>query len=459
MAGQQQQIIETIFNMKRRLLRKDDTSDSEESDTPYNNGMRSLKRRAQYTRHGKPESSADPPPYKKRIEHAGYHRYIIHRNPPRFDPDGDIVENNDEYDDEDDLSTVEEDPYAGIKLEEILMPLSSAADLSTHPALSVAYTSKHLTNLTTEAGAISRNEQLALWRAKNLFTKFIGDIAYVPTGLPDLDDGDVLQEPFIDGTHGTNGVSHTTTNGVSPRPYFQTTENGHTQNGIDAHDVDMEDAVLTNGNHLPNNTTNRHSTAEGTPSQNGARVVNGHLTHTEEHTLRENGNQEVSQAVDHASDVGSENASHRMTTRAQAQATSDPSQPDSPSSLTDFIHPLYTFLVDSIPDREFGLPAAEAEETRLLLLAFVQKQEELSRTATDLYTGMLQGERMRQEIFKAAKAEAHVGEMSDGEDWYDREEWSLEEDLGKGRDEEEDETAVAGKKSTRQRRKPDKEDR
>lgn len=53
----------------------------------------------------------------QRIEHAGYRRYILQRNPPRFDPDGDIVEPSDEYEDEDDLSEVEENPYADIKLE------------------------------------------------------------------------------------------------------------------------------------------------------------------------------------------------------------------------------------------------------------------------------------------------------------------------------------------------------
>lgn len=67
---------------------------------------------------------------------------------------------------------------------------------------------------------------------------------------------------------------------------------------------------------------------------------------------------------------------------------------------------------------------------------------------------------MRQEVFKWAKAEAHVGEMSDGEDWYDREEWGLEGDLVKGRDEEEEEGQVQGKKTTRrQGRRGDKEER
>jgi len=55
--------------------------------------------------------------WSQRIEHAGYQRYILQRNPPRYDPDGDIVEAGDEYEDEDELSTVEENPYADIQLE------------------------------------------------------------------------------------------------------------------------------------------------------------------------------------------------------------------------------------------------------------------------------------------------------------------------------------------------------
>jgi hypothetical protein len=53
----------------------------------------------------------------QRIDHAGYKRYILQRNPPRFDPDGDIVEPDDEYDDEDDLEAVQENPYSDIHIE------------------------------------------------------------------------------------------------------------------------------------------------------------------------------------------------------------------------------------------------------------------------------------------------------------------------------------------------------
>jgi hypothetical protein len=66
----------------------------------------------------------------------------------------------------------------------------------------------------------------------------------------------------------------------------------------------------------------------------------------------------------------------------------------------------------------------------------------------------LKAERLRKEVLHWSKAEAHCGpnrDMSDGEDWYDREEWGLAEDLKKGQDEEEEETTTSGKK-TRARR-------
>jgi hypothetical protein len=165
--------------------------------------------------------------------------------------------------------------------------------------------------------------------------------------------------------------------------------------------------------------------------------------------------------ADDGSDTTSQPISHRMTTRARAHVGSkSPSPPPSPPDTLIPIHPMFKFPMDIIPDRDFGLPAAEAEDTRMMLLALVQKQEQIANAATDLYMGMLQSDRMRQDVFKWAKAEAHVGEMSDGEDWYDRDEWGLDEDLVKGRDEEEEEGGAApGKKSTRQRRRADKDDR
>lgn len=149
-------------------------------------------------------------------------------------------------------------------------------------------------------------------------------------------------------------------------------------------------------------------------------------------------------------------ASHRMTTRAQAHAISKtPSPRSSTPTLVDedapIIHPFFLLPPTAAPDRDFGLPPQEADETRRLLLLYVQKQEEVVRGAQELCYGLLRADRMRKDVFRWTKAESHVGEMSDGEDWYDREEWGLEEDLVKGKEEEEDEVTATGKK-TRQRR-------
>lgn len=158
-----------------------------------------------------------------------------------------------------------------------------------------------------------------------------------------------------------------------------------------------------------------------------------------------------------ANQVDSQPAPHRMTTRAQAQAVSDNSassrtrSASSASWVPPAIHPLYQIPDAALPDRDLGLPAHEAEETRRILIAYVQKQEEVVRGAAKLYDGLLRADRMRKTVLKWCKAEGHVGEMSDGEDWYDKEEWGLEEDLKKGHDDEEEDVATQGKKTRKTR--------
>lgn len=148
----------------------------------------------------------------------------------------------------------------------------------------------------------------------------------------------------------------------------------------------------------------------------------------------------------------------RMTTRAQALATSENNtnssrtRSASPASrVPPAIHPLFLMPPSAHPDRNFGLPPSEAEDIRRMVMLYVQKQEEVCRGAEKLYVGLLRADRMRKTVFKWCKAEAHVGEMSDGEDWYDKEEWGLDEDLRKGHDDEEDDAVTQGKK-TRGRR-------
>jgi hypothetical protein len=113
------------------------------------------------------------------------------------------------------------------------------------------------------------------------------------------------------------------------------------------------------------------------------------------------------------------------------------------------------FLVsDNIrPDKDFGLPSNEAEDTRRLLWSYIQKQEETVRNFTYMLNSLLQADHLKEDVFEWCKAEGHIGEMSDGEDWYDREKWGLGEgeDLKKGADDDEVETAVVEERTTGKR--------
>lgn len=155
----------------------------------------------------------------------------------------------------------------------------------------------------------------------------------------------------------------------------------------------------------------------------------------------------------------------RMTTRARALAaesnsashSSNPTPPLSPSSTNTSlnIHPLYLVPDSAKPDRDFGLYSQEAEETRRLLGLYAQKQEECVRGYEKMLDMLMNAERMRQDVLEWCKADGHVGEMSDGEDWYDRQFWGLDEEgLRKGHDEDDEIGAqgieeVRGKKTRR----------
>jgi hypothetical protein len=150
----------------------------------------------------------------------------------------------------------------------------------------------------------------------------------------------------------------------------------------------------------------------------------------------------------------------RMRTRAQAQAASSNNTPNShslprsttpSSSNTFFIHPYFLAPPSAHPSGDLGLPPVEAEETRRLLQLYIQKQEEIARGSEKIYEGLMRAERLRKLVLKWCKAEGHLGEMSDGEDWVDGEEWGLTEPLKKGQEEEEEDGGAVAKK-TRTRR-------
>ncbi|KAE8354448.1 RXT2-like protein [Aspergillus coremiiformis] len=153
----------------------------------------------------------------------------------------------------------------------------------------------------------------------------------------------------------------------------------------------------------------------------------------------------------------------RMTTRAQANATnsledesgnlsSSPSS-DTLSSLP-IPHPLFLVPDYIRADPDLGLSPMEAEDTRRLLWSYVQKQEETVRGFEHMLECLLRACRMKDDVLEWCKAEGHVGEMSDGEDWYDREKWGLGEgeDLKKGADEDEIEMVEESRASNKRGR-------
>src|SRR5204863_7602684 len=116
-------------------------------------------------------------------------------------------------------------------------------------------------------------------------------------------------------------------------------------------------------------------------------------------------------------------------------------------------HPVFLLPSCTNLDRTCGLPQCEADETRRVLWSYIQKQGETVRGFARMHSMLLKAYRMKQEVWEWCKADGHVGEMSDGEDWYDRERWGLAEgeDLKKGADEDEAEGAADEGRATGKR--------
>ncbi|KAL8641841.1 MAG: hypothetical protein Q9228_001412 [Teloschistes exilis] len=554
MTTQAMVIAETVAGMKRATA-SSPSSDSDESIDRSTNRGNKLKRKARYVHEGHLDRPNGPKVYKKRIEHAGYHREVISQNPKRYDENGDELD-DDEEDEDADAAATEANPYSGVVLHELLAPLISAANLPVHPSLSIPYHSPILGNMTQEASAMLQRERNTIRGAKQLLTKLRGDGTWLPCGLLDsgvdeviFDTSKVYEEitrlrPTSRLAHKENGriVSGTiqvaTENGSEhaaqvepnvderagsePPPgapveddnQYKTIEVQQEQTEAASHarsDVlreenvvmqDFDNPTRTSGNTRQidhshgkiqvNDSTNtvrygvasNDNTTKEAESSTAAGTSPVELGHDQEREVEreppvgtvsdpqslqtvvnpdeasidktENGPMELD--GDQAADEGIQPTTHRMRTRAQAQAVSDnvTSSRERSASITSSvlpsIHPLFLVGSDAYPDRDFGLPPEEAEATRRILMSYVQKQEEVCRGAEALYHGLLKAQRMKKHVLESCKAEGHVGEMSDGEDWYDKEEWRLEEDLRKGKDEDQEDEGATQQKKTRGRR-------
>ncbi|KAL4868172.1 hypothetical protein BDV12DRAFT_170186 [Aspergillus spectabilis] len=226
------------------------------------------------------------------------------------------------------------------------------------------------------------------------------------------------------------------------------------------HSEIREEAVNINGDKtekLPGD----HDRLSNTDGTVGKEANNGGA----DQGLQTNGDREEEEDKDVEMQNGSSpEPPRRMTTRAQANAGQPQQDNDSgrasPSPSSDTLsslptpHPLY-LVPDSVrPDSNFGLPPNEAEDTRRLLWSYVQKQEETVRGFEHMLETLLRACRMKDDVFEWCKAEGHVGELSDGEDWYDREKWGLAEgeDLKKGADEDDLEPVEESRSSNKRGR-------
>ncbi|KAK3303415.1 RXT2-like protein [Chaetomium strumarium] len=492
---QQAMIMETILGLKRASKRKAYESDSDSSIDQTTNRGNKLKKRARFVRQGRLASSMGPAAYKEVTEHAGYQRAIINRNPPLIDEDGyDITSDDDEEQIQEAVaSAMEENPYSSIRLEQILAPLTSVIDLPSHPTLSRPFTSKALTELIEQGLALMQKENAALWKAKPLLTKLVGDNTWAPCGLMTAPDGsDALlftdTVSFFNRPARHDPAQMTAPPGISGAPEpFGNTSTGLAQRRVGQDALEIEAAVRPVGNTEQNVESGekaldgetlpdapRSVNGEAHPSKGSSAPgnpvkepqVNGRLDHGDENKdgpIRVDGeglnkrnnaeSEDTEMAV--AASVGPTTTAQRNTTLPTAHPMIPPPDIQVQSDATEtpeelFIHPLFRLPPAAHPDRDLGLPEQEAEEVRRLLLLYVQKQEEICRGTKRLYEGLLKADRYRKTVWRWAKAEAHCGpnrDMSDGEDWYDKEEWGLTEDLKKGEDEVEEDAAQPQKKT------------
>lgn len=333
---------------------------------------------------------------------------------------------------------------------EILAPLTAASDLPTHPSLSLPYREKGLPELIRNAEDMLHHEQRVLWKIKRLFTEMRGDSQWAPVGL--------FHTPYDDsvlGIHRGSTSSAAISAEVPQAQRFQessdantlveapqedtrmvdditmsiepATNGGALENGYKPQDVEIKDHAIppTNGA-TPNGTSGNHVT-------NGARLPAEDTTMEDSslaQTIEEGGEHlETGTSVGDADSTAT--PAHRMTTRAQANhSTRTPSlaRSVSPSSSVPTIHPFYQFPPSAVRElrSNVGLPPQMADQARLALTTYISKQEEIVRSCKEMHSGLLKAMEMRTNVWNWTKAEGHIGEMSDNEDYVDLEEWGID---------------------------------
>lgn len=349
-------------------------------------------------------------------------------------------------------------------------------DLPAHPTLSRPFKSTALKELTNQACDLMHKENIALWKVRPLLTRLSGDHTWVtPEMMLGADDQEFFRNSFGSRTikrkrsqeEGLEGVSSPNINGGSTaRPSVNGELDGAVneeaqpleKSGTSTEDVVMGNSESTRMDNLGNakdiheaaGTVNEElGTEKAVPvATNGDKADESGLNSTNGTLAKQKGKQTGTRQDTADDDVAMVDGGAAPGLGTHSNHNGSRAASPSAASVGDpFIHPIFLAPKPAHPDRDVGLPEQEAEDVRRLLQLYVQKQEEVCRGTEKLYHGLLKADRMRKTVLEWTKAEAHVGEMSDGEDWYDKEEWGLTEDLKKGQDEEEEDTTQTQKKT------------
>lgn len=326
-------------------------------------------------------------------------------------------------------------------------------------------------------------ENAALWKIKHLQTKLVGDHNWAPCELMiGPNDIELFNDDYIDRPQESLKSDSNTL--MLEHAQSEAKSNGHLATNGDGQLLNLDDPrpdisnpekadiMMPDAGPPPSEApTDKHKAKEASqPSNKGSETgdsrskaadvqaqLNGQLiiheqTHTAEVVATDgqgvNGSAVYEDTEKAKPQTSQLNETARKTNNDPNRATSAIS--DANNDLP--IHPMFIPPRSARPDRDLGIPESEAEDMRRIFQLFVQKQEEVCRGVKRLYEGLLRAERMRKTVLQWSKYEAHVGanrDMSDGEDWYDKEEWGIEEDLKKGQDEEEDEPQTTKKTRTR----------
>lgn len=376
-------------------------------------------------------------------------------------------------------------------------------DLPNHPTLSRPFTSTALTELAAQGCGLMHKENAALAKVRPLLTKLCGDHTWANCDMfLGPNDGEYFDDRYIKRVlKRKRGLSQTAEGDSrgAPRLNGGTATNGSVRGDSIQGQVEIEGSRFADKSNedvvimADSDTKMPDEEADKTQAEQPDTAVALQAVQSESATIEGKGGADAGSGLSaeetdsrqvNGTSIGAQQATAAKgkepegrpdpgddTEMADASFSAKPSSANDDShlqpsnneiisllaSLMDesFVHPMFLAPKSAHPDRDLGLPDPEAEDVRRLLQLYVQKQEEVCRGSKKLYEGLLRADRLRKTVFGWSKAEAHCGhnrDMSDGEDWYDKDEWGLTEDLKKGQDEEEEDTTQTQKK-TRNRNK------